>query len=123
MQDTRKTADVSQLTGSRGNGYYRSYRRRTYMDNWLELMGANSLNQLSKEGDKLRYNLNYDYDRQSAAQSLSNDMANARKPNSGPERDTAVKIIRYMQKNRLNTMAEFVDHVAAKWKNITDASK
>ena len=117
-QDTRRTADVSQLTGSRPNSYYRGYRRKTYMDTWLELMGANAQNQLSKEGDRLRYNLNYDYDRRSAAEALSNDMANARKPDSGPERETAVKIIRYMQQNRLNTLAEFVDHIAEKWKAI-----
>jgi hypothetical protein len=117
-QDTRKAASVSQLTGSKPNSYYRGYRRRTYMDNWLELMGATARNQLSKEGDKLRYNLNYDYDRRSAAQSLETDMANARKPESGPERDTAVKIIRYMNQHKLNTMKEFVDHIAAKWKNI-----
>ena len=114
-QDTRKTANVSQLTGKKPTNYYRGYRRRTYMDTWLELMGATAKNQLSKEGDKLRYNLNYDYDRRSAAESLATDMANARKPDSGPERETAVKIIRYMQKHRLNTLAEFVDHIAAKW--------
>lgn len=123
QQDTRQAAAVSQLTGKKPDSYYRGYRRRTYMDNWLELIGANAQNQLSREGDKLRYNLNYDYDRRAAAQSLETDMANARKPDSGPERETAVKIIRYMQKHRLNTMAEFVDHIAAKWKAITSANK
>ena len=117
-QDTRKTADVSRLTGSRGSSYYRGMRRRTYMDDWLELMGATAQNQLSKDGDKLRYNLNYDYDRRSAAESLATDMSNARKPNSGPERESAVKIIRYMNKHGLNTIPEFVDHIAAKWKAI-----
>jgi hypothetical protein len=117
-QDTRRTADVSQLTGQRPAGYYRGMRRRSYMENWLELIGATQQNQLSKDADHTRYNLNYDYDRDSAAKSLETDMANARKPDSGPERDAAVKIIRYMNQHKLNTIRQFVDHIAAKWKNI-----
>ena len=117
LQDTRHTADVSQLTGSRQPSYYRGMRRRSYMENWLELIGAKSQSQLTRDADKLRYNLNYDYDRESAAQSLGTDMANARKPDSGPERDAAIKIIRYMNQHKLNTIKQFVDHIAAKWKN------
>lgn len=116
--DTRKTADVSQLTGSRKPGWYRPSRRRSYMQNWLELMQATAKNQLSKDADHTRYNLNYDYDRVEAAKALANDMSNARKPDAGQERDDAVKIIRYMQQHRLNTIADFVNHVADKWKNI-----
>ena len=116
--DTRKTSDVSKLTGQLSPSYYRGMRRRTYMHNWLELMGATAVNQLSKDADKTRYNLNYDYEREQAAQSLANDMSNARRPDSGPERDTAVKIIRYMNKHKLNTVRQFVDHIAAKWKAI-----
>ncbi len=118
-QDTRKTADVAQLTGQNPGSYYRGMRRRTYMHDWLELMGATQQNQLSKDADHTRYNLNYDYDRDNAAKSLEIDMANGRKPDSGPERETAVKIIRYMQQHKLNTVRQFVDHIAAKWKAIT----
>lgn len=118
-QDTRKTADVSQLTGQRPTSYYRGMRRRSYMENWLELMGATAQNQLSKDADHTRYNLNYTYDLDNAAKSLEVDMANARKPDSGPERDAAVKIIRYMNQHKLNTIRQFVDHIAAKWKTIT----
>ncbi len=114
--DTRKTADVKQLTGNRKPSWYRPPRRRSYMQNWLELMQATARNQLSKDADHTRYNLNYDYDRQDAARSLANDMSNARKPDSGQEREDAVKIIRYMQQHRLNTIGDFVDHVADKWK-------
>ena len=117
-QNTRRTADVSRLTGSRGSSYYRGMRRRSYMEDWLELIGAKAQNQLTKDADRLRYNLNYTYDRKSAAESLATDMANARKPDSGPERDAAVKIIRYMNQHGLNTIPEFVDHVAEKWKTI-----
>ncbi len=117
-QDTKRTGDVSQLKGQKPAGYYRGMRRRSYMENWLELMGATAQNQLSKDADHTRYNLNYDYDRDQAAKSLEVDMANARKPDSGPERDAAVKIIRYMNQHRLNNIRQFVDHIAAKWKNI-----
>lgn len=116
--DTRRTANVSQLTGRREPGWYRPMRRRSYMENWIELMNAKAQNQLSKDADKTRYNLNYGYDREEAARALANDMSNARKPDSGQERDHAVKIIRYMQQNRLNTIKDFVDHIAAKWKAI-----
>lgn len=118
LQDTRHTGDVSKLTGSRKPSYYRGMRRRSYMESWLELIGANAQNQLTKDADKLRYNLNYDYDRRAAAESLATDMANARKPDSGPEREDAIKIIRYMNQHKLNTIKEFVDHIAEKWKNI-----
>jgi hypothetical protein len=114
--DTRKTADVGQLTGSRKPSWYRPPRRRSYMQNWLELMQATAQNQLSKDADHTRYNLNYDYDRVEAAKALANDMNNARKPDAGQEREDAVKIIRYMQQHRLNTIPEFVDHISAKWK-------
>ena len=117
-QDTRHTADVSQLTGARPTSGYRGMRRRPYMQNWLELMGATARNQLHKDASNLLYNLNYTYDLKNAADSLATDMANARKPDSGPEREQAVKIIRYMQQHRLNTIPEFVDHIADKWKNI-----
>lgn len=117
-QDTRNTADVGLLTGARSTGYYRGMRRRPYMQNWLELMGATAVSQLHPEADKLRYNLNYDYDRRAAAESLATDMSNARKPDSGPEREQAIKIIRYMRQHGLNTIPEFVDHIAAKWKDL-----
>lgn len=118
-QDTRRTADVSQLTGQRPTSGYRGMRRRTYIENWIELMNAKAPNQLSKDADRLRYNLNYTYDLESARQSLEVDMSNARKPDSGPEREHAVKIIKYMQQHRLNTMADFVNHIAAKWKSLS----
>ncbi len=118
--DTRRAANVKQLTGSRKPSWYRPMRRRSYMQNWLELMQATAKNQLSKDADRTRYNLNYDYDREEAARALANDMSNARKPDAGQERDDAVKIIRYMQQHRLNTIRDFVNHISDKWKAITN---
>ena len=114
-QDQRRLGDVKTLTGIRKPSWYRPPRGRTYMQSWVELMNAPSRSQLTKDADRLLYNLRSDYNREQARQSLSTDMSNARKPESGPEREDAVKIIRYMQKNRLATLGDFVDHLAAKW--------
>ena len=114
--DTRRTADVSQLSGERRRSYYRGMRRRSYMQNWLELMGAKTPDQLSKEANNTRYNLNYTYDLEDAKRALAVDMSNARKPDSGPEREDAIKIIRYMRQHKLNSISEFVNHIAEKWK-------
>ncbi len=121
-QDTRHQGDVRTLKGSKTPSWYRPMRRRSYMQNWLELMQATAQNQLSKDANNTRYNLNYDYDKQDAARALEVDMSNARKPDAGQERDDAVKIIRYMQQNRLNTIQDFVNHIAAKWKAIQKKS-
>ena len=115
-QDTRHTGNTSQLSGSRPPSYYRPMRRRTYMQSWIELMNVKDRNQLSKEADKMRYSLQYTYDLADAKRALDVDMSNARKPDSGPERNDAVKIIRYMQQHGLNTLNDFVDHLAARWK-------
>ena len=116
--DTRRTADVGQLTGSRRPNYYRPMRRRSYMQSWIELMNAKDISQLSKDAQRIKYNLNYTYDLENAKQALGVDMSNARKPDSGQEREDAVKIIRYMQQHGLNTIGDFVDNIAAKWKDI-----
>lgn len=90
--------------------------RRAYMRPWLELVRATDQKQLSKDADKLRYSIIYnDYQRREAAQGLANDLSNARKPNSGPDREIAVNLIRFMQQNRLNTLPELVDFLANKW--------
>jgi len=118
-QDVRKTADVRQLTGqdpARG----RISRHRGYLLPWVELIQAQDKTQLSKKADSIRYSLNFGYDQQSAAQGLGTDLSNARKPNSGADRENAVKIIRYMQQHRLNTVPELVDHLATKWTKQVD---
>lgn len=117
-QDTRNLGDVSTLTGSRKPGWYRPMRRRTYMQTWIELMNAKNQSQLTKDADKMRYSLQYTYDLQDAKRALDTDMSNARKPDSGPERNDAIKIIRYMRQHGLNTIPDFVDHIAAKWKAL-----
>ena len=73
---------------------------------------------MSKDADRIRYDLMYTYDKASAAKSLDTDLSNARKPDSS-DRPDVVKIIRYMQANRLPTVKALVDHLAEKWKAIS----
>jgi len=42
-------------------------------------------------------------------------MSNARKPSAGVDRENAIKIINYMRKHKLTTLAELVDYLKAKW--------
>jgi len=89
--------------------------RRAYLHPWLELIQSTDQKQLSRNADKLRYSLNFLYDRQNASKGLGNDLSNARKPSSGADREVAVKIIRFMQQNDLNTLSELVGFLANKW--------
>jgi hypothetical protein len=114
--DTRKTVAPTYLRGQKDKGWHRPKRRYgDYMTNWIELMMKTDKSQLSKKADQMRYSLSYSYDKQHAEQALANDLSNARKPDSGYERDLAVKIIAFMRQHRLNTISEFVDFIAAKW--------
>jgi hypothetical protein len=117
-QDIRRLGNVKVLTGARDKAWHRPRRRRSYMQSWIELMSINDPSKLSKDADKMRYNLSYTYDRDEATRVLDVDMSNARKPDSGQERSNAVKIIAYMRQHRLNTIADFVNHIADKWKTL-----
>jgi pyrimidine deaminase RibD-like protein len=116
-QDTRKMGDVSVLKGQdTTRGYVSSHKG--YLIPWIELVNAKDKSQLSKKADALRYSLQYSYDKESAAQGLANDLSNARKPNSGPDREHAVNIIKYMQANKLNTVKDLVNNLTDKWKSV-----
>lgn len=116
-QDTRKPGDVSVLKGQdTTRGYVSSHKG--YLIPWIELVNAKDKSQLSKKADALRYSLQYSYDKESAAQGLANDLSNARKPESGADREHAVNIIRYMQANKLNTVKDLVNNLTDKWKSV-----
>lgn len=112
--DTRKQGDISMLTGQMSPG--RTSTRRSWLQPWIELIKAKSKNQLSKAADRLRYDLQYTYNKKDAISGLSTDMSNVRKPDSGVDRDYAISIISFMQKNKLTTIEEFVNALAEKWK-------
>lgn len=116
--DRRNTISVQALAGQLGEtpGYHS--RGRKYMSPWLELIYADRKSDLSRDADKIRYGLQYTYNKQDAIQGLRNDFSNARKPDSGADRQTVVKIISFMRKNNLSTVSELVNFLADKWKNI-----
>lgn len=120
QRDTRKTADVSQLKGQDPARGYVSSRRGGYLKPWMELMQAKTKAQLSKDADRKRYDLQYTYDRQGLAKSLAVDLSNARKPGPDPDRNNAVRIIKFMQKNGLSTVEDLVNYLADKWKNVKE---
>jgi hypothetical protein len=119
-RDTRKLADVSQLKGQDPARGYVSRRKGGYLKPWMELMQAKTKAQLSKDADRKRYDLQYTYDRQGLAKSLAVDLSNARKPGPDPDRNNAIRIIKFMQQNQLATVDDFVNYLADKWKNIKE---
>lgn len=112
--DQRNKASLSDLTGQERTGG-RVSTHRGYLIPWIELISAQDQSQLSKQADKIRYSLNYTYNREDAARGLNTDLSNARKPNSGPDREHAVKIIQFMRKNNLDTVKDLVAALAQKW--------
>ena len=121
-QDKRKLGDVSILKGQDTSRGYVS-RHKGYLLPWIELINAKNKNQLSKKANELRYSLQYHYDKESAANGLANDLSNARKPDSRPDRENAVNIIRYMQRNKLTNVMDLVNNLANKWKSMEEVSE
>jgi hypothetical protein len=114
--DTRNQGDIKLLTGQERTGGYIS-RHKGFLVPWMELIQASQRSQLSKKAESLRYSLQYGYNKDDAASGLKTDLSNARKPSGGADRANAVKMIAFMQKNKLNTVAELVNALAEKWKD------
>ena len=91
---------------------------RDYMKAWVELIQANSKDQLSKEADGIRYGFHSAYNRNNAARGLSKELSNARKPSEGIERKRAATIIRYMRQQGFTKVSELVDALAEKWQSL-----
>ena len=118
--DTTKTSQLNTLAGQRKVG--RSFsRHRGWLIPWLEVLQATDKSQLSDKGRKIVNTLtlyNNSYYLEELAKGLALDMSNARKPDSGPDRKNAAKIINYMKQNKLNTLIEFVDAMTKKWEAL-----
>ena len=119
--DKSKSTAIGNRPTLRGQEKYRrGPDRKGYIQPWIELIQATSMQQLGQAADRLRNSIvYYDYDRHNAAQGLNNDLSNARKPNSGPDRENAVKIIRFMQKHNIQTIDELVELLSKKWSEIS----
>lgn len=123
--DIRNQGDVSILKGQERTGGYVSTHKGWLLP-WIELLKAKDETNLSKKAKGYLYNLKYpsDYELKNMAQGLGTDLSNARKPNSGPDREHAISIINYMAKNGLKSLPEFVNALSNKWKKKSEhASK
>lgn len=117
--DKRNLGDVKVLTGQEHLGGYTS-THAGYLNPWIEVIFAKSKDQLGKKAKEIRYSLVTDneYYRKNTVQGLSTDLSNARKPNSGIDREHAVKIIKFMQQNKLSNLTDLVSFLANKWKSL-----
>lgn len=116
--DTRNTANVDVLRGV-DDKYGRVSTHPGYLLPWIELIKARDANQLGQKARGIQFGLvraENPYYRNDIARGLATDLSNARKPDSGPDRQHAVNIIEYMRQHRLNNVPELVDHLAKKWR-------
>jgi hypothetical protein len=83
-------------------------------------MSAKNKNQLGTKAREIWYSLVFtDINRlDDSIRGLANSMSNARKPDSGIDRDHVVKLIDFMNKNKLTTVSELVQFLAKKWQGI-----
>jgi hypothetical protein len=124
LQDMRKAITPAQAAEFlKGHEVSRkSYSTHDYLSPWLELIHQTKQSELGEEANKLRYNLVY-YNRgdTTSDQQLGTNLGNARKPNAS-DRDSAVKLIRYLQKHNLNTF-QLANAMYTKWKKIGDEQR
>ena len=121
LQDERRAVGVKQAANVlKGQEPSRRTYGRKYLSKWLELMNKKATSELSKEADKLRYNMQY-YSHD-GLHNLDNDMSNARKPDAG-DHDQAVEIIKYMRANKMTSLQQVVDALRDKWMKIYQAEQ
>jgi hypothetical protein len=127
-QDKTKQAQISMLkrdTVEKPKGPWLSSRRhKGFMLPWMQIIFGKNNSDLSYDARKIVKDLQYDYYLDREMRQLANDFANSRRPNSSipKDRENAVKILQYMQKNKLATLKDLGIHLRDKWKNIIDQS-
>lgn len=121
IQDPRKRQDFSQLR--KGIDDTKSFTRlhKGELIYYIELLKAKEENQLSDRAKKILYSLRYDfpkgYWRQDVVKSFESDLANGRRPGTGPDRRNAIQIIAFMNKNGFETAEQFLEYLHNKWKS------
>lgn len=97
---------------------------RDYLEPWLELIYKNSKAELGSQAEKTRYNLVYygsNYPNEDSG--LGADLSNARKPDQGQSRKSAIKVIDYMMKNGFKTPLELRNYLVQKWDKIAEIDR
>ena len=101
----------------------RSYFRKNYLKSWIELLHKKSSKELSKDADGLRYDLSYYSWEPNDDNRLGMEISNARKPDGGLSRKSAIEILQYMRSHNLKTTTDFRNMIADKWKQIAQAER
>jgi hypothetical protein len=120
IQDPRKRQDFSQLRKGIDDktGFIRLHKGELIY--YIELLKAKEETQLSDRAKKILYSLQYDfpkgYYRQDMVKRFESDLANGRRPGSGPDRRNAIQIIAFMNKNGFETAEQFLEYLHNKWK-------
>mgnify|MGYP003341760735 CR=1 FL=1 len=124
LQDRRRsipiTRDVTHLRGQQPRGY--TSRAKNYLEDWIELLHKKATSELTRSADRLRYNLRY-YGHPGEDQNLSVEIGNARKPDSGASRRSAIEILNYMRSHDMHTTGQFRDWIAKKWDDIVSRER
>ena len=101
----------------------RSYFSKNYLKSWIELLYKKSSKDLSKDADRLRYDLSYTSWEPNDDNRLGMEISNARKPDGGLSRKSAIEILQYMRSHNLKTTTDFRNMIADKWKQIAQAER
>jgi hypothetical protein len=121
IQDPRKRQDFSQLRKGIDDktGFIRLHKGELIY--YIELLKAKEETQLSDRAKKILYTVRYDfpkgYYRQDMVKRFESDLANGRRPGTGPDRRNAIKIISFMNKNGFETAEQFLQYLHDKWKS------
>lgn len=117
LLDQRRSLPLSQiasmLRGSKKPQW--GVAAKNYLKPWWELLTKQHSRELSSAAAKILSNIRY-YNREGGDLGLSIDLHNARKPEAH-DRETALEIIRYMQKNKIANTKDLVKQIAARWTN------
>ena len=118
LLDKRRAKNVADsgrvLRGSKKNVI--TYRKPTdYIKPWIELIEKDREEYLSPRSAKILKNIRYygSYHRDEDS-GLGVDLSNARKPDSG-DRESAVKLIKYMQSNGIKSTVDLKNSLVDKW--------
>ena len=120
LLDKRRSVNPSSerdlLRGTMKGGYSR--KPRDSVKPWIELITKDNESYLSDHAKGLLKNLRW-YSYRNEDQNLGVDLSNARKPDAG-DRESALWIIKYMQKNNFNSTVDLKNSIADKWNSILD---
>jgi len=121
ITDKRNTLKPSQakslLKGKPNPGYSR--KPTDYVKPWLELIEKDREEYLTDRAARLLKTLLW-YHYPDNDQNMSVDLSNARKPDSG-DRESAVKLIKYMQDHGYKSTIDLKNDITEKWNNIMKA--